>query len=512
MDLPSDDQLMHGYAHPPPAAAYATSDASPGTVDIELSRRPTSAGASASTDTDAADDIPLLRDIAGEVMGIQNRNTLPWFYFTIGFVFSLPALAVRLYLLQDMGLDADQAQLLGQVVGLPWIVKPLWGMMSDVWAPWNHLHRKPYVILGGACCSLSWLGMGLVPPDPLAVALLMLAASTGLCVADVAVDSALVESVRVEEKGSRGTMQSRTWMYRACGGATGATGSFLFHLQDNPKPRLMFIVTSVVAWFVVVSGLVMQDVPRARNAHAGLCRTVCNTLRAIRMAFRDRRILYPAIFIFIYGCTPCSDVATFAFFVEPVDMGGLGVTKGFIAVVGIVVSVAISAATWLFKKYWRNTSIRKFMQCIILTTVVLSLLQLVVITHYNETIGIDPRFFLVSDDVALDVAMSLSMLPLMIVAAEVVPNGVEGSVYAGMMSILNCSDIVSDSLGALIMHWLGIERNDSGAMNFDKLWMLNLICSLSLLIPLPFIGCLLKDTGGGETPRQNRTPRSTTPY
>ena len=60
--------------------------------------------------------------------------------------------------------------------------------------------------------------------------------------------------------------------------------------------------------------------------------------------------------------------------------------------------------------------------------------------------------------------------------------GVEGTLFATLMSIYNAAGLVSTELGASLTAYMHITDSD-----FTNLSQLILICSLSSLLPLPFL-------------------------
>ena len=61
--------------------------------------------------------------------------------------------------------------------------------------------------------------------------------------------------------------------------------------------------------------------------------------------------------------------------------------------------------------------------------------------------------------------------------------GVEATLYAALMSIANASGSVSELLGAALSKIMGITAHD-----FKNMAWLVLVCTLSSLLPLPFLG------------------------
>ena len=100
---------------------------------------------------------------------------------------------------------------------------------------------------------------------------------------------------------------------------------------------------------------------------------------------------------------------------------------------------------------------------------------------------------MLGDDVALTLLGELSFLPILVLAARICPPGVEAVLFATLMSVFNGAGTVGTEFGALLTSKLGVTES-----NFDNLALLTIICNLSSLIPLLFLG-LLDDVGDMTT-------------
>jgi hypothetical protein len=80
-------------------------------------------------------------------------------------------------------------------------------------------------------------------------------------------------------------------------------------------------------------------------------------------------------------------------------------------------------------------------------------------------------------------ALQVLMMPTLVLAARLCPVGVEGTLYASLMSINNFAAGTSDALGAIMMKFFGITSS-----SFVHLTALLLTCNLLSLLPLPLIG------------------------
>lgn len=102
--------------------------------------------------------------------------------------------------------------------------------------------------------------------------------------------------------------------------------------------------------------------------------------------------------------------------------------------------------------------------------------------HLNRQLGIPDELFTFGDDVVLAVLGQLAFMPTLVLAARLCPPGVEGTLFALLMSIFNGGGILGSELGALLTRMLGVTDVD-----FRNLGLLIVLCNLSSLLPLPFL-------------------------
>ena len=113
------------------------------------------------------------------------------------------------------------------------------------------------------------------------------------------------------------------------------------------------------------------------------------------------------------------------------------------------------------------------------------------VTHVNRQLGIPDGAFVFGDDVVLAVLGQIAFLPTLVLAARICPPGVEAVLFAALMSVNNGAGALGTEIGAALTKVLGVTEG-----NFDQLGTLTIICNLSSLLPLAFIGLL---DGVGDT-------------
>jgi hypothetical protein len=96
----------------------------------------------------------------------------------------------------------------------------------------------------------------------------------------------------------------------------------------------------------------------------------------------------------------------------------------------------------------------------------------------------------------MSVLGEVGFLPLLVLAAKICPPGIEGALFAALMSIFNAGGLVSQEAGALLTDKVfGVSETD-----FSNLGPLVVTCAASSLLPLVFLGWVreAEQQGGPE--------------
>ncbi|QSJ16258.1 folate/biopterin family MFS transporter [Nostoc sp. UHCC 0702] len=410
-------------------------------------------------------------------------------YFVQG-VIGLARLAVSFFLKDELLLSPSQVSALLGIVTLPWIIKPVFGFISDG-LPIFGYRRRPYLVLAGILGALSWVSLATIVHTSWAATLTISLTSLSVAVSDVIVDSLVVERARVESQADIGSLQSLCWGSSALGGLMTAYFSGL--LLEHFTTRTIFWITALfplivcaMAWFIAESPI-RKDANETNNTNF---LNVKHQMGQLRQAISQKIIWLPAAFIFILQATPTADSAFFFF-----TTNELHFQPEFLGRVRLVTSAASLAGIWIFQRFLKSVPFRVIFGWSTVISAVLGMTMLLLVTHTNRVLGIDDHWFSLGDSLVLTVMGQIAYMPVLVLAARLCPSGVEATLFALLMSVMNLAGIVSYGSGAIIMHWLGITQT-----NFDSLWLLVLITNLSTLLPLPFLNWLPDSDSQSETP------------
>jgi folate/biopterin transporter len=406
-------------------------------------------------------------------------------YFVQG-ILGLARLAVSFFLKDELGLSPAQVSALFGIVALPWIVKPLFGFLSDG-LPIFGYRRRPYIVLSGLLGAVSWVSLATIVHTSWAATLVISLSSLSVAISDVIVDSLVVERARKETQADVGSLQSLTWGTSALGGLITAylSGWLLEHFTT----RNVFAITACFPLIVSVVVWLIAETPASKDSAGNNPEysKVKQQLSQLRKAVTQKEIWLPTAFLFIWQATPSSDSAFFFF-----TTNELHFEPEFLGRVRLVTSIASLVGIWIFQRFLKAVPFRVIFGWSTVLSTALGMTTLLLVTHTNRTLGIDDHWFSLGDSLILTVMGQIAYMPVLVLAARLCPPGVEATLFALLMSVTNLAGLASYEFGAIMMHWFGITEN-----NFDSLWLLVLITNLSTLLPLPFLNWL--PAGDAET-------------
>lgn len=392
-------------------------------------------------------------------------------------ILNLARLAISFFLKDELGLTPAEVSVLTGFAVLPWVIKPLFGFLSDGF-PILGYRRRPYLILSGLLGTFSWLALATVVNSAWTATIALLISSASIAISDVIVDSQVVERAREESLANAGSLQSLSWGATAFGGLI--TAYFSGSLLELFAPKTIFAMTAVfplvfctMAWLIAE-----QPLPPAKQEQA--LTNIQKQIQQLWQAIRQKRILLPTLFIFIWQSTPTSDSAIFFFITNE-----LGFEPEFLGRVRLVSSFASLAGVWIFQRFLKTVPFRQVLGWSTVISAVLGMSVLLLVTHANRALGIDDYWFSLGDNLILSAIGEIALMPILVLAARLCPAGIEATFFALIMSIFNLAGFLSQELGGLLTALFGVTEN-----NFDRLWLLVICTNLSTLLPLPLINLL----------------------
>ncbi|MBA0780126.1 hypothetical protein Gotri_004266, partial [Gossypium trilobum] len=371
---------------------------------------------------------------------------------------------------------------------LPWLVKPLYGFISDSFPLFGY-RRRSYLVLSGLLGALSWSLMATFVDSKYGAVVCILIGSLSVAFSDVVVDSMVVERARGESQAISGSLQSLCWGSSAFGGIV--SSYFSGSLVDAYGVRFVFGITALLPMITSAVAVLVkeQHVPgptRGQNvllANPSFLESSRENIIQLWNAVREPNVFLPTVFIFLWQATPQSDSAVFYF-----TTNKLGFTPEFLGRVKLVTSVASLVGVGLYNGFLKRVSLRKIFLATTIIGTAFGMTQVLLVTGLNRQLGISDEWFAIGDSLILTVLGQVSFMPVLVLAAKLCPEGMEATLFATLMSISNGGSVVGGLLGAVLTQVFGVTKD-----KFDNLSSLIILCNLSSLLPLPLLGLLPED-------------------
>ena len=321
----------------------------------------------------------------------------------------LSNLAVSFFLKDEIGLSPAEVAFVTSCGTFPWLIKPLYGFVSDSF-PLAGYRRRSYMAVCGVAGSLGWATLATLAHGKGAVIGGLVLSNVGVAMADVVVDSVVVERVReVDDPDLEGSLQSLSWGARAVGSIIAAL--YGGHLVEEYGPRFVFTVTAALPLLVTAVALVLEE-ERVDGASgewlspAGAARAAREQTLSLWRAVRRRDIWSPTAFLFLWQATPQASQAMFFFQTEE-----LGFTPEFLGRVQLATAIASLCGVVLYNNLLQRTPLRKIFLYSALVGTALSLTQLVLVNGLNTQLGVPNEVFAVADSIALAVVGQGACVP-----------------------------------------------------------------------------------------------------
>eukprot|EP00644_Phytophthora_capsici_P011396 jgi/Phyca11/550392/estExt2_Genewise1Plus.C_PHYCAscaffold_370095 len=389
---------------------------------------------------------------------------------------SFTALAVNYFFKDQLGLQPTESQLLQMIIKVPWRVKPIYGILSDS-LPLFGYHRKSYMILCSVLQTAATLVMAvpdLVTTPAMAVLMLMLQ-SLSVAVIDVVIDARVVEISRLDPENGSNDLQSLSWIATSLGGMLGA---FLSGpATDNLGVRGTFFAAALGPITSLMFSIFMVE-SRSTLSKRDFVSSASKQLRQLKTAICTPVVWKCALWVFIsHAISPAYTQILFFFSTDVLHF-----TPEFLGTVSAIGFIFLMAGTMLYNTFFTNVSFRKIFLVAQLLLALVSLVDVVLVTRSNLKIGIPDKAFVLGDHVVADVIGRLKTMPIMVLCAKLCPRGIEGTLFALLMSISNVSYSVSEFWGAFVCDWMGITKDE-----YEMLWLAIVLRSALKVVPIFFL-------------------------
>lgn len=444
------------------------------------------------------------------------------------------------FLYASYNVKATQMQIFGGVTQLPWAMKPVIGLISDV-LPIKGYHKAPYILIASFFGVMACGVIGLVPHDHLSVVRLVVClfmVQLQLSVCDLLTEAKYAE--KMQSKPEQGpALMTFVWFGLQVGGliATAGIGPTIKFL--GPKAPycialffLAFIIVPISRNYMEERQATPEQLAETRKSMSGQ-KEACGlcflmfvgtlVLSYLGIVFESARInAAAAIIVALVMLVAFSVVlkpviakvnaffllqtslgvsiggASFYFYIDTPEQFPEGPhfsMEFFTSVLGVIGSICSLIGIYTYQRYASECTYRKLL---LLTNVALSILSVTDImffTRMNVRLGIPDHLFVLGASVLTTVIAQWMWMPGVVILSQLCPKGMEATMYALLAGCHNLGNTISSNCGALVLELLGCQP--SGAKNesaqFQNLWMGSAISTVLPMVTLCLLPWLIPD-------------------
>jgi MFS family permease len=315
------------------------------------------------------------------------------------------------------------------VLNLPWIIKPVYGIVSD-FVPLFGYRRKAYLILANIAATVACLIVTrLAEPGALILALLLTACA--MAISSTLCGAVLVENGQRLQASDRFVNQQWLWFNIAATGSAFIGGELVQHLSPAGALHGAATIIAVAPLLAIFGTIVLIDEAPSRLDLVQLK----STFRALVAAFTLRELWLIGLFLFLYYLNPGFGLPLYYYMTD-----SLKFSQAFIGILGAINSIGWILAALLYRKVLGALTSKQLLNASIVfgtvTTAAFLLLS-------NEVSAAIINFF-------SGMAGMVAFVATLSLAADYCPKRAEGFAFAALMSLLNLSSAVSNNLGSYL--------------------------------------------------------------
>jgi len=449
------------------------------------------------------------------------------------------------YIYRSYHIPAPQMQIYQGITQLPWALKPVIGLMSDV-VPIGGYNKGPYMLIASVLGALAFTAVGAYAGHGLTVGMLVIGlflCSLQISLCDILTEAKYSEKIRASP--SHGpSILTYVWFGMQVGGLIGILASGVVISQG--EPRFAYLISALPALAVaapVLLGYIEEEKQTAQESSAKramfyeqkeacfLCLLILAgiiLLSATAMISGDpvvnaiMAILVGLVMLMFFTImlspviarANCFGIlqsalawstggAGFYFFTDTPEQYPEGPHFSeffYTSVVGTVGALLSLVGIATYKRYLSTWKYRRIFILTNLISALFSLLDLLIYTRWNLKIGIPDHAFMLSSTVMTNVISQWMWMPQVVMLAYLCPKGMEATMYALLAGCHNLGNTIGSSCGALMLHLLGCQPSGAKgeSAQFEHLWIAALVATVLPTITTMVTVNLLPDARQNE--------------
>jgi MFS family permease len=347
----------------------------------------------------------------------------------LGQIVGLISQPLYYYLKEVQGWTPVQVTAFVTVFNLPWIIKPVYGLVSD-FVPLFGYRRKSYLIIANVAAIAGYfLVTRLTAPSDLALALMLtayaMAISSTLC------GAVLVENGQKHQACGKFVNQQWLWYNVAAMAAAILGGQLVQHLDPTSALHSAAAIVAVAPFAVIVGTVFLISEKKAPVNVEGMK----STLAGLASAFRQRHLWIVAFFIFLYYFSPGLSTPLYYHMTDDLNF-----SQAYIGILGSIGAAGWVTAALLYRRFFDGLTLKQLLN---LSIALGTLTAAAFLMFWNETAAAIISF-------CSGFSAMVATVATVTLAADYCPRRAEGFSFAVLMSIINLATTLADNVGSFL--------------------------------------------------------------
>ena len=235
------------------------------------------------------------------------------------------------YYLKDIGWTPLQVTAYLAILNFPWIIKPVFGLVSD-FIPLFGYRRKSYLIISSICAvgAYAWIARLTEPSE---FALLLVLTSFAMATASTLCGALLAENGQSFRLSSTFVGQQWLWFYIAIMASSFIGGELIQRLPPLSALQAAAGVAAVAPIAVILASLFLLSERKSRANREEMQRTFQSVVAALKSA----KLYLVALFLFLYSFAPGFGTPLYYFMTDELKF-----SQSYIGILG-----SIASAGWI---------------------------------------------------------------------------------------------------------------------------------------------------------------------
>jgi MFS family permease len=319
------------------------------------------------------------------------------------------------------------------VLNLPWIIKPVYGIVSD-FLPLFGYRRKTYLVVANAAAAgaYCWVTQ-ITAPDELIFVLLLTA--YGMAISSTVCGAVLVENGQKFGASDAFVNQQWLWFNIAAMASAFIGGELVGRLPPGTALHAAAGIIAVAPLAAVFAAWFLIREPAARINLPEMKKTLASLLAALAM----RELWVISLFLFVYYLNPGLGTPLYYHMTDELKF-----SQQYIGILGSINSAGWIAGALLYRRFLKGITAKALLNSsIVLGTLATAAFLLL----WNEPLAAAINFF-------SGVAGMIAFVATLTLAADYCPQRSEGFAFAALMSVTNFAAALSENIGSVLYEHL----------------------------------------------------------